>query len=135
MNNRIVRTILGVAGGVVAGGIVLFILEMLSPYKPASDVDMANKEALAAFIHSMPVSAWIYQLLACFISGAVGGMVANLISRPLSAPALTAGFGLMIANIMNFFAFPHPTWYMIASTLVFPLGAWIGARVLARLNG
>jgi hypothetical protein len=126
------KSYLAVAGGVVAGGVLTAILEMLSPHQAPASLDFADSAAVSAHVAAMPMSAWLYQLAVCFLGGLAAGAMANFIAKSTPyRPAMVAAIGLCIVNIMNFFMFAHPIWFMVASTLAYPLGGFIAGRIAA----
>ena len=78
---------------------------------------------------TLPVSAFLILLMAYFLGSAIGGFVTNKVAAPTRYhPALITGFGLFAAGAVNFFAFPHPIWFMATASILYFLGAWIGGR-------
>lgn len=124
---------LAVAAGIVAGAVVIFLVEMFSPHTPPEGLDLTDKAKLGEWILTLPISAFAILLLAYFLGAAVGGWVTNLICAPTKyRPALVVGFGLFVAGLMNLIAIPHPMWFSIVSSLTYFAGAWIGGRVVNR---
>jgi len=79
----IVRSVLGVVAGVVAGGIVAFLIEIpgmfLHPLPPG--VEVADAAALKAHFARAPLAALIGVAIAWSVGPLVGSWVAALIAR------------------------------------------------------
>jgi hypothetical protein len=110
------RIVLGVAGGV---GISVLLISFIE-----------------GFVHKLPIkSALLGVLVAYVVSSFCGGAVATLIDKSGKyLPAFIVAGLLMLAGIANFIALPHPVWFMVVSSLCYPLfcvaGAWVAMRFL-----
>lgn len=131
MNPRL-KNILAVVAGVVAGSLVIGVVEKLTAEKVPEGLDFNNKEVMVEYIKNLPARAFAFLLVAYFLGSVAAGYVANLIARSTGKkPALTAGLILFLAGVMNLVAIPHPMWFAITSSLVYFAGAWIGGRLVA----
>ena len=129
MNPRI-RSILAVVAGILVGAIVIFLIQLFSPYQPPAELDFNDKTKVADWIKTLPTSALAIVLLAYFLGSVAGGWVTNLVAKPTRfRPALVTGFGLFIMGVMNLIALPHPFWFAILSSLLYFAGAWTGGRM------
>jgi len=127
------RALLAVILGILAGGLVITLVEMMSPHTPPAGMNVNDPAKLSEWIATLPMSAFAILLLAYFLGSAVGGWVANRVAlRTQYRPALLVGFGLFVAGIMNLIAIQHPWWFAIVSSLIYFVGAWIGGRVVER---
>lgn len=132
MNPKI-RVILAVIAGIVAGSIIIFIVQMASPHQPPADLDITDKTKFAEWVNSLPMSAFLIVLLSYFLGSVAGGWVANKIAAPTYyRPALVAGFGLFVMGLINLITIPHPMWFAIVSSLLYFLGAWVGGRMVPK---
>jgi hypothetical protein len=131
--NPQLRSILAVVTGIVAGSVVIFLIQLFSPYQPPEQLDLNDKSALAGWIRSLPMSALLIVLLSYFLGACTGGFFTNLIAGSTRfRPALVTGFGLFVAGIANLIAIPHPLWFAVVSSLLYFIGAWLGGRVADR---
>ncbi len=127
------RALVAVLLGILAGGIVITLVEMISPHAPPAGMNINDPAKLGEWIATLPMSAFAILLLAYFLGSAVGGWVANRVAvKSHYRPALIVGFGLFVAGLMNLIAIPHPMWFSIVSSLIYFVGAWIGGRVVGR---
>jgi hypothetical protein len=130
MDNRLVRTILGVVAGAVAGGAIVFVTEFIghSLFPPPPDINLGNPEDVERLMASLPAGAFAMVLLGWFLGSFAGALLAYRLSeRPAAAWAVAAIFILFTA--MTFMTIPHPAW-MIAAGLLIPLAsAWLALRV------
>lgn len=135
MNPKL-RAMLAIGAGIVAGAIVIGLVEMLSAHTPPPEIDLNNPTQVGEWMKTLPTSAFAIILLAYFLGSAVGGWVTNRICAPTKyRPAIVVGFGLFVAGLMNLLAVPHPLWFSIASSLTYFIGAWIGGRAANRATG
>jgi MFS family permease len=127
------RAFAAVFAGIIVGFIVIMAVEMLTPYHPPADISVEDKAKLGEWIAGLPFAAFAILLMAYFLGAATGGFVTNKIASPTRyRPALITGFGLFAAGIANVLSFPHPLWFVIASSLIYFIGAWIGGRAATR---
>ena len=126
-----VGKILSVIAGVIAGTIVIYLVEMLSSkvYPPPPGVDiMKDKQALIEFIKNAPLSAMLLVLSGYVLGSFVGGWVSSRISGSLRQ-ALISGVVLMAFGIMNLVEIPQPLWFGISSTISYIPLAYLGGKL------
>lgn len=134
MNPKL-RIILAVVAGLVFGFVVIFLIELFSPYQPPADLDINDKAKFGEWVKTLPLSAFFILLLAYFLGSVAGGWLTNLIALPTKyRPALVTGFGLFVFGVMNLLMIPHPTWFAIVSSLVYFIGAWAGGRLVGKAD-
>ena len=88
--------------------------------------DISTPEAMAAYVGSMPLGAFLFVLAAYVAGTVVGGFVGIAIARrhAMRFAALAGGL-ILLASIANFVAIPHPTWFVVATLVDVPLAAWL----------
>ncbi|HMG15705.1 MAG TPA: hypothetical protein VK590_09670 [Saprospiraceae bacterium] len=129
------RRIMSVLSGVVAGSMIMFIVETLGHkvYPIAMNLESATKEAKANYMKSLPVEALLMIILAWAVGAFVAGIVSTLISKDsTSFTALRSGGILFALSIFNMIVIPHPIWFWIAGLLVFIPCSWLGFRLIRR---
>jgi hypothetical protein len=127
------KGILGVVGGLVASMAVIVIFQKVGQliYPMPAGLDMQDKEAMGAWIQSLPIGAFL-MLLAGYAAGSfAGGAVAVLITGKLR-PALVVGGLLTLSGLANLVMIPHPLWVAVASLAIYVPLAWLGGRVFLR---
>jgi MFS family permease len=123
------RAFAAIFAGLLAGFIVISLIEMFTPFQPPADVNSDDNKQMSDWIATLPISAFLILLMAYFLGSAIGGFTTNKIAGPTRyRPALLTGFGLFAAGAANFFTFPHPVWFMVASAILYFAGAWVGGR-------
>lgn len=131
----VVRNILAVLAGIVAGGIVISMIQAINSrlYPLPAGFDPANREMVRQHVASLPPLAFCVVLL----SYAAGIPIAVFLAARLSATAparqgvlIAAFFGA--ASVMNLLALPHPTWFWVANFAVLFFALWAGIRGGAR---
>ena len=126
------RTVLGIAAGIVSAVITIAIVETVGHmiFPPPAGTDVSNPAAMREIMHTIPLGAKIAVLMAWAIGVFVGGVVGILVSRKAWAPWLLAGVVLVFAGI-TLLMIPHPLW-MVAFT---PLATAIPAFLAIKLFG
>jgi hypothetical protein len=131
LSNRTRMAMAGVAG-VGSAFLVIAAVELVAHavYAPSVMPDTSTPEAMAAYIGSMPLGAFLLVLLAYVAGTVVGGFVGIAIARRHAMRfACLAGGLILLASIANLVAIPHPTWFVIATLVDVPLAAWLTGLV------
>ncbi|WP_300545296.1 hypothetical protein [Maricaulis sp.] len=129
------RNILAVIAGIVAGGIGVGVFEWLGhmafPLQPALMAQLSDPETFREAAAQVPdinrlavVAAWA---LGALVAGAVTAFVAR---RRHTGLALIAGGGLLFAGLSNLIMIPSPLWMWALGLAVFMPMAWLGARLV-----
>lgn len=130
-----IRNICAVLIGLVAGMAVNMAIVMLSTvlYPMPEGVGFNDREGLAAYIETLPVTAFLIVMLAHLGQAFVGGWIAAIISRNSSMlVAMVVGILTLLAGLYNLSTLPAPAWMWIEVPL-YLVAAWAAARlVLAR---
>lgn len=130
MTNGIRMFLAGLAG-VVTGGAVVGVIEAVGHmvYAPATPADLSTREAMAAFVRTLPVGAFLFVLAAYVAGTAAGGYIATLVARRHAARfAWVVGSLILVGAVVNFFAIPHPAWFVVATMVAVPLAAFLTGR-------
>lgn len=132
--SNLLRNILAIVAGILAGGLVIFIVQGIGHqvYPVAGDVDYNDKEAMRALMASLPAGALLFVIAAYAMGSFVAGAVAAYFGRAARVRhAVVAGCFLLLAGIMNLVAIPHPKWFSVITVLVFIPSAWLGGRLIS----
>jgi hypothetical protein len=126
-----IRGIAGVIAGVMLGTFVIVLLEMLGhlvyPFPPG--LDPKDHQALAAFMKSAPITAWLFVLFAYAAGSFVAGATGTWIGRNAWVGWLNGGI-LMVLGLIGLKMMPHPVWFWVVSLALYLPCAWLGARLL-----
>lgn len=131
----VVRNILAVLAGFVAGGIVIAMIQAINTrlYPLPAGFDPGNREMMRQHMATLPPLAFGIVLL----SYAAGFPIAVFLAARLSATAparqgvlIAAFFGA--ASVMNLLALPHPAWFWVGNFVVLFCALWAGIRGGAR---
>jgi hypothetical protein len=129
--------ILAGVAGVVTGGAVVALVEAVGhwTYAPATPFDPASREAMEAFIRTLPIGAFLFVLAAYLLGTAAGAVAATLVARR-HAPrfAWIVGSLILAGAVVNFFAIPHPAWFVVATVVAVPLTALLAGRAAQALE-
>jgi hypothetical protein len=135
----ILRNILAVVVGLVAGGVVNMSLVMLGPsmIPPPPGVDMATAEGLAKGMPLLEAKHFVFPFLAHALGTLAGALVAFLVAGSRHAVlAFVIGAVFLAGGIAAAFMIPAPGWF-IALDLVaayIPM-AWLATVLGRRLKG
>lgn len=131
MNNPIIRLIVAVIVGVVAGGLMVFLVESIGHmiYPPPADLNLADPASRATMIERLAPGALAMVVIGWFLGSLAGALIANRIARQARAGWIVALLFIAL-TAFNFTVIPHPAW-MIAAGIALPLlAAWIAARTV-----
>jgi hypothetical protein len=130
----VVKSVLAVLGGVVAGYLAIALVQNISSgmYALPEDVTLQDRDALARAMSSLPVAAFLMVLLSYALGSLAGGWIAarNAPRAPLGH-AIAVGIILTLQGLLNLTVFRHPTWFIVLNVPEFVLFAWLGG-VLGR---
>ncbi|MDF1767546.1 hypothetical protein [Maricaulis sp.] len=133
-----IRMILAVLAGVIAGGVATGLLEALGHVAlPLPDglipEDLNDREALNAALAQVPDANRV-AVIAAWAGGALvaGWLTTTLARRHHLALALVAGGGLLFAGLSNLIFIPSPLWMWAFGLAVFLPMAWLGYRLAGK---
>jgi hypothetical protein len=132
------RSILAIVLGVLAGGLIVGLIEstglLIHPLPP--DIRITDSAAMKDHAAKAPPAAKIPVGIAWFVGPLVGSWLAAFIARrAFLAHALVIGVIFLAADIANLFSFPHPRWLLIVGLIAPLAAAWLGATLAARMSG
>jgi hypothetical protein len=127
--NPILRRTLAVLAGMIASGLVVAAIEMLghSLFMGSAAMPSSNDPlAMQAYAEGLNFGA-LASLLVAWCAGAyIGSMVAIGIAKGAERMmTLFVGGFVLVATVMNFFQFPHPTWLMVGAIVLIPVSSWL----------
>jgi len=123
------RRIWSYVAGLGTAFVVILVLEaalyFVFPTPPGTN--MNDPAAVDQMMHEMPVAAFVALLVAYIIGSFAGGLAAALASDGSSStPSIVTGCALTIAGAANVFAMYHPTWFRVASLLIYLPFSYLG---------
>lgn len=131
----ILRSVLAVGAGVVAGGLTVFGIEVLGrlAVPPPPGHDPGDPASIAAAMAAMPPAAFAILLLAYVTGPTLGAWLAarRAPSRP-TLHAASVGAFFVAGGLSNFLTIPHPVWFVIAAMVVLVAAPFVGARLARR---
>jgi hypothetical protein len=128
------RSILGIVGGVVAGALTTFAAEMIghAVYPPPPGVDLNDPATLQSLMATIPTGAKVAVLVAWALGIFVGSAVAIFVAERQSWPAWVTAivlFGLALATMA---VIPHPDWMLWGASVLTLASAISAAYIWAR---
>jgi len=134
--NPILKNILAVLAGIVAGGALNMGIIMISSHiiPPPEGADLTTMEGLKASMHLMQPKHFLMPFLAHALGSFVGAWVAALIAANHKMKfALGISVWFLIGGIMNIYMLPSPIWFTVVD-LVFayiPMG-YLGWKMIKK---
>jgi hypothetical protein len=136
---NIIRNILAVVVGFIAGSVVNMALVMIGPRMiPApAGVDVSNAESIAASAHLFEPKHFVFPFLAHALGTFAGALVAFLIAASRRTVfAFVIGVLFLAGGIAASFMIPAPTWFIALDLVVAYLPmAWLATQVGRRMAG
>ena len=128
----IINRVLSILSGVIAGAIVIGILERvsLSMHPMPEGLDPTDRVALSNYIAGLPLSAFLTILMTHAMGALAGGFVASKLAKiQKRSAAMFAGLILLVAGVLNLVSIPHPLWFSIADVIVYTPFALLGNEI------
>lgn len=127
------RKFLGVIAGVVALGLVVWVVEAISHTIWPMPVGINPKDPaqLAKVINLMPLAAKIAVVVAWFLGAVVGAWVGAKVAQWPTAGWIVVAIGICF-GVMTRFMIPHPMWMQVAAVLAPLAGGWVATKLSAR---
>jgi hypothetical protein len=124
------RIIMGVIVGVVAGGAVIYGWEILGhkiwPLPPGLNVK--DPEQLKTLITGMPVMAIAWIGIGYALGVFVGSSIANVVAQGRAVAGWVVAVLLMAGAVWTMIAIPHPLWFIGLTVVMWAAAAWGAAR-------
>lgn len=121
----------------MSGFVTIFVFEMVNSMnvKVPEGLDTTNREAFAAWMNTLPPSAFMLVLAGYIAAAFEGAAIATAISgREAVRPAIMVGIILTIGNFANLAMIPQPTWFAVLSSVVYLPFAYLGYIALRKRN-
>lgn len=129
------RTLLAIVLGVLAGFLVVMLVQMLSMamYPLPADVNPADPATMGDLFSRMPAGAIALVLVSHGLGAFAGGWVSawRAPMRPI-LHGLVVGAIVLAAGVMNLRALPHPAWFVVADLALYLPCAFVGAKLAPR---
>lgn len=130
----IVRIILSIVAGVVAGSLMMNLIQHFSPYQPPPGVTYTQGTLpYLEWVRSLSDRAWMILLASMFAGSLTGGFVTEKFSPPARfPPPLITGFCILFYQIVQYLAFSNPLWVAVSACVGCMAFAWVGAWIKRR---
>jgi hypothetical protein len=127
------RNVLGVVVGLIAGVIVMMLLEFASGliHPQPEGFDWQDREAVEKFIKAAPLSATLLVLAAHALGTFAGAWVATkLAGSGTLTQAMIVGAFFLLGGIANLFMIPgNPAWFAVADLGLYLPAAYFAGRL------
>ena len=127
---RALRVVGAIVAGAAASVLIIFAIERASSmvYPPPADLDMTSREAMSAYVQTLPVGAFLFVLTAWFTATLVGAWLATRLARtPIGG--FVVGALLLASGIANMLLIPHPIWFWVAGVAIFIATTFFATRI------
>ena len=132
---------LSIGLGLFAGFLTIVLVEWIvgQMYPMPAEIDRSDIEAIEAYMRNEAplasfIGIWVAYLLGALTSGFAAAWFEKRGPKFELRIAWITGAVLMAFGLMNLFMLPHPTWFWVASLLVFMPAAWLGGMLGSRLK-
>jgi hypothetical protein len=126
------RNFIAIAGGVIAGAIIVALVEWVGHrmYAPPPGMDFSDPDAVRAMMKDIPRGALAMVLVAWALGAFVGGWVAAHFAKssPVRA-ALIVGVVLLLLGVMTMVTLPHPLWFWVVGIILVLPSAHLGGKI------
>jgi hypothetical protein len=129
VKNPFVRGLLGVTGGLILGVLCVVGFELVSSlvFPMPKSLNMKDPAAMAEYVSTLPIAALVLVLAGYLVGTLAGSFTAAKIGQS-QIPGYIVGACLLIAGVSNMMMIPHPTWFWVASIVIFIAMTILGAR-------
>ncbi len=117
-----IRNILSVIAGLAIAVITFVIVEKTnsSMHPIPADLDFTDSAAVKTFYGNQAISFWLLVLAGWMVGSFLCGLLIKAISKIENKTLpIIAGVLLTLSAVANFFALPHPTWFIVVGLLIF----------------
>ena len=128
------RSVLGVIIGIISGFVVIYALEHVGQliWPVATELDLKDKAAAAAFLAGMPIGGLLTVVIAWILGAYTGSMVALLMSDRRRIAGIIPAALIFAATVLVLFRLPHPLWMAVAGLGGIIAAGWLADRLFAR---
>lgn len=127
------RLVLGVIAGVVSGFVVIYAVEQVGYqiWPVATELDLKDKAAAAAYLAGMPLGALITVMVAWILGAYAASMVGLLVAGRRRVAGVIPAAVIFAATVLVLFMLPHPLWMAIGGLGGIVAAGWLADRLFA----
>ncbi len=128
-----VRSVLGVIGGVMAGfWVILGVIKLGNRfYPPPAFLDYEKPETIFEAIRTTPTGMLLFLVLAYAIGTFIGaGITARIAADAKVGHGMVVGGFFFFINFLQNVPMPYPLWFKFAGLAVFLPMAYLGAKLV-----
>jgi hypothetical protein len=128
------RSVLGVIIGIISGFVVIYAVEHIGQliWPVATELDLKDKAAAAAFLAGMPIGGLVTVVVAWILGAYSGSMVALLMSDRRRIAGIIPAALIFAATVLVLFMLPHPLWMAVSGLGGIIAAGWLADRLFAR---
>jgi hypothetical protein len=134
--NPILKNILAVLAGIIAGGVLNMAIIMISSsiIPPPDGADLTTMEGLKASMYLMQPKHFIMPFLAHALGTFTGALLTSIIAVNFKMRlALAIGAWFLLGGLINVFMLPSPTWFTVTDlTLAYIPMAYLAGKIIVR---
>ncbi len=127
------RLVLGAIIGTVSGFFVIYAVEQVGHqiWPVATELDLKDKAAAAAFLTGMPLGGLLTVLAAWILGAYTASMVGLLLAARRRVGGVIPAAVIFAATALVLFMLPHPLWMTIGGLGGIVAAAWLADRLFA----
>ena|SRR5438270_433459 len=130
MGRKFMAVIVAMITAVAIIWVAFMISSMMAPFYP-NNLEYMSHDEVIAYMQSVPLSTFITVLAGYGIAAFVGGFISTKMGRrwsPGMSLALVVGVLLTLGELLVSLKWPQPSWFILASVLIFIPISLIGYR-------
>jgi hypothetical protein len=130
MGRKILAVVVAMITAVCIIWVAYMISSMMAPFYP-KNMEFMSRDDMLAYMRTVPISTFVTVLIGYVVAAFAGGFISAKMGRrwsPGMSLALVVGFLLTIGDLLITWFWPQPTWFILASLIVFIPISLIGYR-------
>ena len=128
------RTVLGVVIGVISGFVTIYAIEEIGHqiWPVATELNLKDKAAAAAFLAGMPLGALLTVVAAWILGAYTAAVVGLMLAKRRRLAGIVPAAMIFAATVLVLVMLPHPLWMAVGGLGGIVAAAWLADRLLAR---
>ena len=128
------RTVLGVVIGVISGFVTIYAIEEIGHqiWPVATELNLKDKAAAAAFLAGMPLGALLTVVAAWILGAYTAAVVGLMLAERRTLAGIVPAAMIFAATVLVLVMLPHPLWMAVGGLGGIVAAAWLADRLFAR---
>ena len=128
------RTVLGVVIGDISGFVTIYAIEEIGHqiWPVATELNLKDKAAAAAFLAGMPLGALLTVVAAWILGAYTAAVVGLMLAERRTLAGIVPAAMIFAATVLVLVMLPHPLWMAVGGLGGIVAAAWLADRLFAR---